>query len=115
MTTETFTNGVVLITSDVECIRILTEHGLLDKLVPDRSSDANQASHFFERADHWCLVSRFWSQDVPSENGYTICMVPKSGFTKELAAQMFSEVLWETSDTKEFRVNYADRTQIRNQ
>lgn len=115
MTTETFDNGVVLITSDVECMRILTEHGLLDKLVPDRSSGANQSSHFFERAEHWCLACRFWDQDVPGENGYTLCMVPKSGFNRDDAAAMFAEVLFETSYTKQFQVEYIEPTEIRNQ
>lgn len=115
MTTEHFDNGAIMITDDVEVIRILVEHGLLDKLCPMRGTTHNQATHCFEHGEYWCMANHHWDCPVESDNGYCLIMVPKSRFTKEQAGRMFTEVLYETSVTKEFGVNWFDKTEIKNQ
>lgn len=115
MPTETLGNGAILIGDDVEVIRVLTEHGMLDKLVPTRGTDYNQASHCFEHGEYWCMATRHWDQPIPSENGYTLFMVPKSTFTCEAAVRMFCNALYETSDTKGFSFQNYDKTEIKNQ
>jgi hypothetical protein len=117
MPPELFPNGFVLIADDVEVMRILTDHGLLDKLVPINTPgrDDNQVSVCFESAYHWCLATRHWGCEIPSDNGYLLGMAPKRTFTKEEAVHIFAEVLHNTSVRKDFMLRLFDKTEIGNQ
>lgn len=94
---QTFPNGGILIADDVECIRILAEEGLLDKVRP--FPPHNQASHAFGRGEHWCLAT---CHSGSSDDGYTILCLPKSRFTREQAGGFFSELLVECSTSNVF-------------
>lgn len=111
---ETLDNGAILIGDDVEVIRVLTEHGMLDKLVPIRGTDHNQASHCFEHGEYWCMATRHWNCQPESDNGYVLAMLPKSVFTKRQAVAFFVEILHETSVSKEFDLRLFDKTEIKN-
>lgn len=105
-----------MISDDVEVIRILTDQGVLDKLVPTPSEPANnQASTCFERGDHWCLATRHWGCPVETDNGYLLVAVPKSGFTREEATKMFADLLYDTSESKEFSTVFHEKTKLKNQ
>lgn len=94
---ETFPNGSFLIADDAECIRILADEGVLDKVRP--YPPHNQASFAFARGDHWCLAT---CHNDSADDGYTIVFLPKNRFTKEQAGEFFAGVLNECSTNKQF-------------
>lgn len=85
-----------VITSDIECARILTDEGLLDKLVPQE--EANMAATFFERWEHYCMAVKHWGHADPTDNGFIIIMLPKSRFSRMDAARFFAEAINDTKD-----------------
>lgn len=117
MNIEVLPNGARIICDDVEVIRVLTEHGILDKLGPVKGGNPehNQASHCFERGDYWCMAVRHWNCQPESDNGYILTMLPKSTFTKHHAVTFFAEILQETSTSKEFDLRLFEKTELQNQ
>ena len=80
-----------IITDDVECMRILTDEGLLDKLRPwPGFTHVNTA---FQYAGCWCLATYDCGHSDPKDNGYTIVMLPDSSTTLDEAAKFFSEAI----------------------
>lgn len=97
---EVFDSGAILIKDDTECIRILTELGVLDKVRP--FPPHNQASHAFDDEEFWALAVCHTGCLLPTDNGYCICLLPKITITKEQACLFFSDLLWECSESKRF-------------
>jgi hypothetical protein len=83
----------VMMTDDVKCIKLLTDLGLLEVLRP--KPPHNQASHAFDKG-YWCLAICDFDPDR-GDNGYTVCGLPKSEFSKEEAEEFFSDLLRQTS------------------
>ena len=84
--------------SDVECIRILADESLLDKMVPNPPN--NICATRFERSGCWCLAIRFTGFSAQSENGFSIYALPQGLVSKDEADQFFLETMLEANGGK---------------
>jgi len=58
----------------------------------------NFASYAYQTEHHWCLASNHCGHGEDKDNGYAVCLLPKSKFTKEQAAAGFAEAIHSTTD-----------------
>lgn len=64
----------IIILSNPECLRILTEVGIVDKLFPE--PPYTRAHAFFEKDDCHCVASYDKGHRDEKDNGYCIIMIP---------------------------------------
>lgn len=84
------TNEPIFIADNAECIRILTELGLVDKLQPH--PPWTRAHTYFEYRDCWCAAAYDKGHADEKDNGFSIIMLPKSLMSAEAAYQLLKEV-----------------------
>lgn len=83
-------NNPTFIADNAECIKILTELGLVDKLQPQ--SPWTRAHTYFEYKDCWCAAAYDKGHKEEKDNGFSIIMLPKGLMTAEAAYQLLKEV-----------------------
>ena len=88
---------IVIVDNDAECMRILTDAGLMNAIEKGANPDSNVTWLAFKYRDYYCIGS-YWSDFAESkDNGFTIVMLPKADFNAVEAASMFTELRMETS------------------
>lgn len=85
-----------VVEDNTEAMKLIVDQGVLDLLRP--KDGGNFASYAYQTEHHWCLASSHSGHEVKDENGYAVCMIPKSRFTREQAASGFADVIRSTTD-----------------
>lgn len=85
-----------LIENNTEAIRLIVDQGLLNLLRP--RDGGNFASYSYQTEHHWCLASNHCGHEDDKDNGYAVCLIPKSKFTKEEAAYGFADAIYATTE-----------------
>lgn len=83
-------NEPVLIADNAECIKILTEVGLVDKLQP--RPPWTRVHTYFEYKGCWCAAAYDKGHEKECDNGFSIIMLPKGLMTADAAYQLLKEV-----------------------
>lgn len=88
-------NGSVILKDNVECMKILSDHGLLGTMQPSGAFTASHAAfrHTHEGVDYYCLAAYHCGHREEKDNGFTICMLPCKSWTKEEAQEFFKELI----------------------
>lgn len=84
-----------VIDDNVEAIRLIVDQGILDLLKP--SPGGQFAAHCYETEHHWCMASYHCGHAEETDNGYSVCMAPKSKHSADYAAEMFAHCIHETT------------------
>ena len=87
---------IVVIHDNAECVRLLTEHGLLDVLTTPEPPYTKCHVHF-NTDTHWCQAIYFSGYRQQHDNGFVITLLPKSGFCEPLAQGWFASVIVDLS------------------
>jgi hypothetical protein len=104
---------IVVIEDNVEAMKIVVDFGMINHLVP---TPPNNVSHFtFQTKTHFGLASNHTGFSSESENGYIVCMLPKTKFTFIDATKFFGEVLSRTSFSGLFEYRFIDVAPLANQ
>lgn len=84
----------IVVTDNIEVIRILTDRGILHML-DFSASDGDNNVKFYHFADdgHWCQASHHAGHEDEKENGYMLLKIPKSEMSKERAASFFCDMM----------------------
>lgn len=98
----------VIIADQAKCIRILTEHSLLDKCRPHKGDIEIRIT--FEHEDCWGLATYVTGRPTPDGNGYFICLLPKHLVSEEKAKMIFLDIVKANTgsdelNVREFRIN----------
>lgn len=83
----------IVITDNIEVIRILTDRGILHMLDFERDTDDTVKFYHFTEDDYWCQASHHAGHVDNKENGYMLIRVPKSKMDKEQAASFFCDMM----------------------
>lgn len=92
-------DAFILVEDNVQSIKILTDAGVLGLLKPKPPNNATYC--LFQTDSHWCCGSYHENFAEAKENGYSVCMLPKTVMTIVEAHQFFGEVIAETSGKKQ--------------
>lgn len=84
----------VIIMDNVECMRILTELGILDKLYPE--PPYTRAHAFFEFKDCHCVAAYDKGHAEEKDNGYSIVMIPYALMPIEQSHALFEDLMEKT-------------------
>lgn len=101
----------ILIPDNVECIKILTELGLVDKLQPEPGF--NSCTTFFDYQDCYCMAAYHKGHPDENDNGFMISMIPHAMMAPEDARELFEEVraLCRTEEKQTRRIVSLDKRQ----
>ena len=84
--------AATFILDDTECVRILSDEGLLNALAPQPKSRCKAVG--FTRDGCSCIAMHFFGFPESKDNGYQILMVPTTNETEQrAAARFFSELI----------------------
>lgn len=83
----------IVITDNVECLKILLDEGIVEQLKP--KDGANVVYHSYQSKDHYCMASYHTDHGNNDDDGYLIVMVPKSSWSFMDAAHFFSNAISE--------------------
>ena len=99
--------GIQCIMDDVECVKLITEAGLLDQLRP--RPGFNQVSATFKHGDALCMAMRHCGT---GDDGYMVIIIPHHVMGTERACEFFADFISEAS-TGEIEMSWEDKTDIR--
>ena len=83
------TASPVVIDDDVECIKILTDHGLLNAMMPGEGF--NICFGRFYTDTHYGIASYQRGNARPEDNGYLVVLLPRSEISAIGASEFFAE------------------------
>ncbi|MDB6017691.1 MAG: hypothetical protein JWR19_2180 [Pedosphaera sp.] len=103
---------VLMIEDDAQCLRILSEAGLLNALTPRPGKDTACTS--FEHGEFRCLACYHYGHTNPADNGYLVVMMPKSIFSEQDAAVFFAGIISEFGQMNQNPIEYSSIAPVTN-
>lgn len=84
------------ISDNAECLRLLVEFGLSDKMQPQGKSNTTYVS--VEMEHHYALMSYHKGHTREQDNGFVGLLLAKTNFNKEQAFEFFADLIGNTCD-----------------